>query len=368
MSKLPSGWKREYLGKVAELQRGFDLPSSKRIEGTIPIISSSGISGYHNEAKVLAPGVVTGRYGTIGNVFYVEQNFWPLNTSLWVKNFYNNHPKFIYYLLSNFDFAKFSDKTGVPGVNRNDLHAVKVLVPPLPEQIKIAETLSTWDNAIQATESLIANSQQQKKALMQMLLSGEKRVGGFSGEWKKIKLGKIADMSSGGTPKSTVEEYYNGGILWVSIADMTAQGKYITRSEKTISELGVENSSAKLYPKNTILYAMYASIGECSIATVPVTSSQAILGIRPKDELYFEYLYFYLSSLKDKIKLQGQQGTQSNLNAGMVKDFDILLPSVEEQQKIAKILTAADQEIETLQQKLECLKLEKQALMQILLG
>src|SRR5690625_6747841 len=98
---------------------------------------------------------------------------------------------------------------------------------------------------------------------------------------------------------------------------------------------------------------MYASIGECSIAQVPLSSSQAILGIRPKSELNFEFLYFFLNSLKEKIKLQGQQGTQSNLNAGMVKDFLLYLPGMEEQKKIAAVLCTADQEISALQQKLD---------------
>ena len=112
---------------------------------------------------------------------------------------------------------------------------------------------------------------------------------------------------------------------------------------------------------------MYASIGECSIAKVELASSQAILGIRPFECLNYEYLYFFLISLKDKIKLQGQQGTQANLNAGMVKEFKILLPTLLEQQKIASVLSSADREIEALQSKLIALKQEKKALMQQLL-
>ncbi|HBW8935034.1 TPA: restriction endonuclease subunit S, partial [Klebsiella pneumoniae] len=129
----------------------------------------------------------------------------------------------------------------------------------------------------------------------------------------------------------------------------------------------LNSSSARIYPKNSVLYAMYASIGECSIAAVNLTSSQAILGIRPKDCLNYEFLYFYLTSLKEKIKLQGQQGTQSNLNAGMVKEFELDLPSIREQQKIAAVLSAADAEISTLEKKLACLRDEKKALMQQLL-
>ncbi|WP_249966794.1 restriction endonuclease subunit S [Escherichia coli] len=257
-------------------------------------------------------------------------------------------------------------------VQKKDIDNQFVLTPPVAEQKKIAQILSTWDNAISVTEKLLTNSQQQKKALMQQLLTGKKRLldeNGvrFSGEWKRVKLGAIADMNSGGTPKSTVEEYYGGNIPWVSISDMTSNGKWIATTEKYLTELGLNSSSARIYPKNSVLYAMYASIGECSIAAVNLTSSQAILGIRPKDCLNYEFLYFYLTSLKEKIKLQGQQGTQSNLNAGMVKEFELDLPSIREQQKIAAVLSVADAEISTLEKKLACLKDEKKALMQQLL-
>ncbi|MGP5519159.1 restriction endonuclease subunit S, partial [Psychrobacter celer] len=129
----------------------------------------------------------------------------------------------------------------------------------------------------------------------------------------------------------------------------------------------IENSSARLYPKDTVLYAMYASIGECSIAKTPLSSSQAILGIRPKNNLDNIYLYYYLKSIQHKVILMGQQGTQSNLNAGMVKNFKFELPTIQEQQKIAAVLTNADKEIELLEQQLTDLQQEKKALMQQLL-
>ena len=252
-------------------------------------------------------------------------------------------------------------------INKVILEKTPLLLPNIKEQKKIAQILSTWDKAITTTEQLLANSHQQKKALMQQLLTGKKRISGFKGKWRKLKLSAVTDMNSGGTPRSSVEEYYNGGIPWVSIADMTSKGKWIYSTDKTLSKKGLENSSARLYPENTVLYAMYASIGECSIARVPLCSSQAILGIRPKKELHYEYLYFFLCYLKEKIKLQGQQGTQSNLNAGMVKDFVINLPSIEEQKIISAVLNLADHQIDALQQKLNHLKQEKKALMQQLL-
>jgi type I restriction enzyme S subunit len=252
-------------------------------------------------------------------------------------------------------------------LNKAALEKLPVLVPPIGEQNRIAQILSTWDKAIGVTEQLLANSQQQKKALMQKLLTGKKRLPGFNSKWKIERLGDIADLNSGGTPKSGMESYYGGSIPWVSIADMTRHGKWIEKTERYLTPEGLANSSARLYPKHTVLYAMYASIGECGISKVELCSSQAILGIRPRANLNYEYLYFYLTSLREKIKLQGQQGTQSNLNAGMVKEFNIPLPVIDEQIKIAEVLETADREIDTLQQKINCLNQEKKALMQQLL-
>src|SRR5439155_7290741 len=113
------------------------LPQAERRAGKVPIVSSSGVSGTHTEAKVKAPGVVTGCYGTIGKVFYVANDFWPLNTTLYVRKFNGNDPRFISYWLRQIDFL-CSDKAAVPGVNRNDLHTLSVRIPPLVEQKAIA--------------------------------------------------------------------------------------------------------------------------------------------------------------------------------------------------------------------------------------
>ncbi|MEL5546735.1 restriction endonuclease subunit S [Serratia nevei] len=263
--------------------------------------------------------------------------------------------------------SKNGGGTNISNLSQQILKDIALLLPTINEQKRITQVLSIWDKAIRISEKILNNSQKYKKSLMQQLLTGKKRFMGFKEKWRNVKLAAVADMNSGGTPSSSIEEYYNGGIPWVSIADMTGRGKWISSTDKTLSKKGLENSSAKLYPENTVLYAMYASIGECSISRVPLCSSQAILGIRPKKDLHCEYLYYFLSSLKDKIKLQGQQGTQSNLNAGMVRDFIILFPSIEEQERISSLLNLADQEIEILKQKLNRLKQEKKALMQQLL-
>lgn len=137
------------LGDLIELKRGYDLPKKQRVAGHVPLISSAGLSDCHDEAKVKGPGVITGRYGTIGEVFYIKDDFWPLNTTLYVKDFKGNHPKFIYYFLKTINYLQFSDKAAVPGVNRNHLHKASILVPlNIDEQKQIAKILSDLDDKI----------------------------------------------------------------------------------------------------------------------------------------------------------------------------------------------------------------------------
>jgi len=142
-------WQDLTLGEVIELKRGYDLPSWDRRAGPFPIVSSSGISGRHAEARAKAPGVVTGRYGTLGEVHYVTEDFWPLNTSLYVRDFKGNDPRFISYFLRSVDFMSYSDKAAVPGLNRNDLHTAVVRLPPIEEQRAIANILGTLDDKIE---------------------------------------------------------------------------------------------------------------------------------------------------------------------------------------------------------------------------
>ncbi len=185
--------------------------------------------------------------------------------------------------------------------------------------------------------------------------------------WPERRIGDLTTMGSGGTPPSKVSKYYGGGIPWVSIADMTASTKYVRRTAKTLSAEGLAVSAARLYEPDVVLYAMYASLGECAIAVGRVSSSQAILGIQPGPSLDGEYLYYYLESIKEKIKTIGQQGTQSNLNAGMVRDLRIQLPSIDEQRRISTALRDADELIAILERLIAKKQAIKQGMMQQLL-
>lgn len=147
---MANEWKDCSLGDVVELKRGYDLPQKDRLPGDVPLVSSSGVTDTHAKAMVKGPGVVTGRYGTLGQVFYVEQDFWPLNTTLYVRDFKGNDPRFISYFLRDVDFLAYSDKAAVPGLNRNHLHQARVRIPiDLTEQRAIAHILGMLDDRIE---------------------------------------------------------------------------------------------------------------------------------------------------------------------------------------------------------------------------
>ena len=185
--------------------------------------------------------------------------------------------------------------------------------------------------------------------------------------WTEVRLGDCARMRSGGTPLTTVSAYYGGDIPWASISDMSSSRKYLKVTERYLTDEGLKNSAAVLFPPQTLLYAMYASIGECCISTREMATSQAILGIECGESLNVEFLFYVLQSRRAEVVRSGQQGTQANLNAQMVRDMCIPLPAAPEQRAIAEALADADALVESLDALIAKKRDMKQAAMQQLL-
>ncbi|MCP1663309.1 MULTISPECIES: restriction endonuclease subunit S [Methanocalculus] len=142
-------WNKISLGEVLTFQRGFDITKAEQKNGSYPVFSSSGYKSNHSEYKVRGPGVIIGRKGTLGTVFYSKTNFWPHDTTLWVRDFHNNEPKFAYYFLQTMGFERLDAGASNPTLNRNHIHTLKIKWPPLPTQHKIAAILSAYDDLIE---------------------------------------------------------------------------------------------------------------------------------------------------------------------------------------------------------------------------
>jgi type I restriction enzyme S subunit len=169
---IPDGWERMPFKDALILQRGFDLPKKNRKPGVVPIYASTGINGFHDTAKVKGPGVVTGRSGTLGTVMYVHQDFWPLNTALWVKEFKRVTVLYAYFLLSNMDLQNYKGGAAVPTLNRNSIHAVEILVPNQQLQARFDEIAQPIMDQIRLLIRYNEQLREARDGLLPRLMSG----------------------------------------------------------------------------------------------------------------------------------------------------------------------------------------------------
>ena len=193
-------WISKTIGDIAPLQRGFDLPTGQICNGKIPVVYSNGIMNHHSSYKCVAPGLVTGRSGTIGKFTYIKDGYyWPHNTSLWVTDFHGNNPKFIYYLYQTIHIGQYSTGSGVPTLNRNDVHRHKTFIPKLEEQKKIATFLSLLDERIATQNKIIEDLKKLKSAIIEKVFCSPNkknpmcRIEGFE---QALSTYKMSDFSS----------------------------------------------------------------------------------------------------------------------------------------------------------------------------
>lgn len=312
-----SWWDCE-LGDVLTLKRGHDLPEKTRISGSIPVVSSSGISGYHNESKADAPGVVTGRYGTLGEVYFIEQAFWPLNTALYVVDFKGNNPRFISYFLKNTLQNYRSDKAAVPGVDRKVLHRLKVRVPDQNLQIRITSILSAYDDLITNNRRRIALLQRAAGELyrewfVRFRFPGHeytKITNDVPHGWEEKQLGEIAEVQKG---KNITKDSAHRGSVPVVAGGLTPAYFHNTANAVgpviTISASGANAGYVNLYHED-----IWAS--DCSY-----------ISIASADNLF--YLYLLLKSKQRQIFALQRGAAQPHVYPRDLKTLSILAPNDE---------------------------------------
>lgn len=330
-------WKSVKLGEVITFQRGFDLPKSKRANGTIPIISSSGTDGFHNESKVKGPGVVTGRYGTLGKVFFVEEDFWPLNTTLYVKDFKGNDPKFISYFLVTLNLASQNTAGAVPGLNRNALHLINVEIPIIDVQQKIASILSSYDDLIENNTLRIEILEQMAKLVyeewfVKFRFPGHENVkmvpsdlGEIPEGWEIRKIGDIFTVVLGGTPSRKRDDYWNGNIPWINSGKVN-ELRIINESEG-ITELGLKKSATKMMPvRTTVLAITGATLGQISLTEIEVCANQSVVGIYDEKKIYSEYIFLKIKEIIGEVILKAGGGAQQHINKEIVNETEVIVP------------------------------------------
>jgi type I restriction enzyme S subunit len=258
-----------------------------------------------------------------------------------------------------------------PFLSLSQIGEIAIGLPPTrAEQEAIAETLSDADSLIESLEQLLAKKRQIKQGAMHELLTGKKRLPGFSGDWEVKRLGEIADIRSGGTPSTTQPKFWDGDVLWCTPTDITALNgyKYLNITSRTISHLGLKSSSAELIPANSIVMTSRATIGECAINQVPITTNQGFKNFVPHEAIDVEFLYYLLVTQKQGFISLCGGSTFLEIGKRQVAAFEVPLPATKSAQTaIATILSNMDAQIALLDEKLGKARQLKQGMMQELL-
>ena len=364
-----SAWATLPLGQVVTFQRGYDLPHRARKSGEIPIVSSAGVTDFHDVAMVDPPGVVTGRYGTIGEIFLISEQFWPLNTTLYVRDFHDNDPRFIYYLLQRFDFASFSGKSGVPGVNRNDLHVEPVTLPTnLPEQRAIATALSDVDELLGGLDRLIAKKRDLKQAAMQQLLTGQIRLPGFHGEWEVKRLEDAVDTDLETLGPDTRDDF---AFTYIALEDVE-RGILRSHSEQVFAK-APSRARRKLRPSDILvstvrpnlqshlLFRGYDGDWVCSTGFCVVRCREA--NAHPS----FVFSQMFTDGVTRQIDALLTGSNYPAINSGDVRSLTIPFPNLDEQTAIATVFSDMDADLAALEARRDKTRDLKQAMMQELL-
>ena len=359
--------KKYKLGEFLELQRGYDLPSSLMKKGDVLVAGSNGVIGYHNEARSNHPCITVGRSGSVGKVHYYEQATWAHNTTLFVKDFKGNNPQYLYYFLKNLHLDKMFVKGSsvVPSLDRKVVHSLIVpFYKDVVDQKRIALVLSNIDRKIEINRAINQNLEAMAKQLYDYwfvqfdfpneegkpykssggaMVWNEKLKREIPEEWDISLIKDIANTYSGGTPQSTNIEYYNNGeIAWINSGELNSP--IITKTTNYITKSGLENSSAKLYPSNSILVAMYgATAGKVSLLTFEACSNQAVCGVIPTIENMTYYVYLHISSLYNHFIKLSTGSARDNISQDTIRNILLPIPT-------RNILQLFDEKIESIYQ------------------
>lgn len=257
--------------------------------------------------------------------------------------------------------------TKVTSVSRAGFASTYVAIPPKSEQEKIAEALSDVDGLLAAMTKLIEKKHAIKQGAMQQLLTGKKRLAGFTGKWVEKRLGDVGEFVGGGTPSTTISSYWGGDIDWYTPAEI-GYAKYVNSSNRRITNEGLRNSAARVLPAGAILLTTRASIGLRAILKHEAATNQGFQSLIVNEESDSEFMYYFLSTVAEEMESRASGSTFLEISSSKLKEIPIVVPqTVAEQQTIASVLSDMDAEIAALEAKRAKYESIKQGMMQELL-
>ncbi len=315
---MAGDWIQTTLGEVLTLQRGFDLPESERRPGPYPVIASTGPVGAHDQAMVEGSGVVIGRSGSLGGGQFINGDFWPLNTTLWVKDFKGNDRRFCYYLLKSLDLAKFNAGSGVPTLNRNHIHPLRVTIPKQPgEQRAIAHILGTLDDKIELNRRMNATLEAMGRALYKdwfvdfgpVRAKMEGREPYLSREMWDLFSDRLVESELGEIPEGwrvgAIGDVADHPRRGVQPQDIDPESAYIALEHMPRRCLalydwgiagGIESNKFRFNRGEILFGKLRPYFHKVGIAPLDGVCSTDIVVVKPKSDEWFEFVLSHVSS------------------------------------------------------------------------
>ena len=360
-------WERKELNNILKINSGRDYKQLN--SGSIPVYGTGGYMLSVNDKLSDTDAVGIGRKGTIDKPLYLKAPFWTVDTLFYCTSKENSDVKFIYLLFQIINWKRYDESTGVPSLSKNTISNIKTYVPKIKEQDYISKLFFSLDNTLQLHENYLQLLYNFRSFLLQKMFSindtfPNLRFKQFNDKWKYKKLGEVADIVSGGTPDTTKRDYWNGSINWYTPAEV-GNKIFVGGSQRKITNIGLENSSAKILPVGTVLFTSRAGIGKTAILKEKGSTNQGFQSIVPKKKSLDSYFIFSMSNILKKYgESHGAGSTFLEISGKELAKARISLPSITEQKNISKVLFKLDTIITMQKQEIDNLKKLKQFLLQ----
>jgi type I restriction enzyme S subunit len=381
-------WQTVSLGDALTFQRGFDITKDEQRDGPYPVISSSGPKTNHAEFKVRGPGVIIGRKGSLGTVFYSDSDYWPHDTTLWIKDFHGNHPRFAYYFLQTMGFERLDAGASNPSLNRNHIHTIPVRFPPLPVQRRIAGILSAYDELMENSQRRIRLLEAMARALyrewfVHFRFPGHEKhprvaspLGHIPKGWELKKLGEVAETFRGRSYRSA-DLADEGGLPFLNLKCIDRDGGF---RRSGIKRYIGEYKDSHVARKGDIVVAVTDMTQERRLvahaARVPSLGSD--FGVFSMDLVRIEtnppmpkaFLYSFLrySSFADEVKQHANGANVLHLSPERITDFSFAVPPQALMGRFADFAAASLEQIDTLENQMENLRRTRDLLLPRLLS
>jgi len=352
----PDSWTKANFGDLFELKYGKGLPERDRRPGRIPVYGSNGVVGQHDRAVTTGPSILVGRKGSVGKLHFEPGPCWPIDTTYYIeKSPWNWH--FTLALLRQLGLDQMDRSTAIPGLTRSDVYELEVAYPEPKEQELIAKSIELVSELLSFPRNRLATIPALLKKFRQSVLaaacSGQltadwrakhpslelveygATVSDFPETWRVATIGEVARTSSGGTPSRSNKQFYGGTIPWIKSGDLN--DGVVTQATEFLTTEGLRRSSAKLFPKNTLLIAMYgATVGKLGLLGFEAATNQAVCGIFLREDISLQFTFRYLLYIRQDLIDRAKGGAQPNISQEIVRNTPIPIPLQSEQAEIVR--------------------------------